>query len=71
MHVKMGTQLTQSAIGAKAKWAEMWCNPHHASFAEYFVAFAVVEGISFSGSFVPSPGLSNVVDCTLWPAHQP
>jgi ribonucleotide reductase beta subunit family protein with ferritin-like domain len=42
---------TMPAIGAKAKWAEMWCNSKHASFAKHLIAFAVVEGIFFSGSF--------------------
>jgi hypothetical protein len=53
------------ATGAKAKWAEMWCNPQHgASFIECLVAFAVVEGIFFLVPSVPSSGLSNVV-CSL------
>jgi ribonucleoside-diphosphate reductase subunit M2 len=42
---------TVPTIGAKAKWAEMWCNSQHALFAEHLIAFAVVEGIFFSGSF--------------------
>jgi ribonucleotide reductase beta subunit family protein with ferritin-like domain len=29
----------------------MWCNSQHASFAKHLIAFAVVEGIFFSGSF--------------------
>ncbi len=42
---------TMPYVSAKAKWAEMWCNPQNAPFAERLVAFAVVEGIFFSGSF--------------------
>jgi len=42
---------TMPAVAAKAKWAELWCNPNHASFAERLVAFTVIEGIFFSGSF--------------------
>lgn len=37
-------------IKAKAKWALKWINSRE-SFAERLVAFAVVEGIFFSGSF--------------------
>ncbi len=39
------------AIKRKADWALKWTNPENASFAERLVAFAVVEGIFFSGSF--------------------
>jgi ribonucleotide reductase beta subunit family protein with ferritin-like domain len=42
---------TMPTIGAKVKWAEMWCNSQHASFAKHLIIFAVVEGIFFSGSF--------------------
>jgi ribonucleoside-diphosphate reductase subunit M2 len=38
-------------IQEKAEWALKWCNPDYASFAERLVAFAIVEGIFFSGSF--------------------
>lgn len=38
------------AIGKKAKWAMKWIN-NSRSFGERLVAFAVVEGIFFSGSF--------------------
>lgn len=39
------------AVKNKALWAIKWMDPHSASFAERLVAFAVVEGIFFSGSF--------------------
>ena len=42
---------TMTTIGTKAKWAEIWCNSQHASFAKHLITFAVVEGIFFSGSF--------------------
>ena len=35
----------------KADWARKWAHEEHASFAERLVAFAVVEGLFFSGSF--------------------
>ena len=35
----------------KATWAQRWIESETASFAERLVAFAVVEGIFFSGSF--------------------
>jgi ribonucleoside-diphosphate reductase beta chain len=35
----------------KAQWALKWLDDERASFAERLVAFAVVEGIFFSGSF--------------------
>jgi ribonucleotide reductase beta subunit family protein with ferritin-like domain len=38
---------TMPAIGAKAKWSEMWCNLQPASFAECLITFAIVEGIFF------------------------
>lgn len=38
------------SIKQKAKWAMKWINSRE-SFAERLVAFAVVEGIFFSGSF--------------------
>ena len=38
------------AIGKKADWARKWISSHQ-SFAQRLVAFAVVEGIFFSGSF--------------------
>jgi ribonucleoside-diphosphate reductase subunit M2 len=41
---------TMPAIGAKAKWAEIWCNSQHASFAKTLVTLAAVEGIFFSSS---------------------
>lgn len=42
---------TMPAIQRKAEWALQWCDPERSSFAERLVAFAVVEGIFFSGSF--------------------
>ena len=38
-------------IKRKAEWAIKWMNPEKSSFAERVVAFSVVEGIFFSGSF--------------------
>ena len=38
-------------VKKKADWAMEWMAPSKASFAERVVAFAVVEGIFFSGSF--------------------
>ena len=38
-------------IKRKAEWAMKWMNPKKSSFAERVVAFSVVEGIFFSGSF--------------------
>jgi ribonucleotide reductase beta subunit family protein with ferritin-like domain len=38
---------TMPTIGTKVKWAEMWYNSQHASFAEHLITFAVVEGIFF------------------------
>ncbi len=49
-------------IGAKAKWAEMWCNSQHALFPECLVTFAVLaEGIFSPVPSVKFFGLSNVV----------
>jgi ribonucleoside-diphosphate reductase subunit M2 len=42
---------TVPCVQRKANWALQWCNPEHASFAERCIAFCVVEGIFFSGSF--------------------
>ena len=42
---------TVPCVMKKAKWALQWANREFASFAERLVAFAVVEGIFFSGSF--------------------
>lgn len=42
---------TIPCIKRKADWAMKWMNPETASFAERLIAFAVVEGIFFSGSF--------------------
>lgn len=38
-------------IGAKARWALRWFDRSRATFAERVVAFAVVEGVFFSGAF--------------------
>jgi ribonucleoside-diphosphate reductase subunit M2 len=42
---------TMPAIERKGQWALQWCDPTRNSFAERLVAFAIVEGIFFSGSF--------------------
>ncbi len=42
---------TIPSVGKKAKWAIKWINDEESSFAKRVVAFAVVEGIFFSGSF--------------------
>jgi len=38
-------------VAQKAKWAQKWINHGSASFATRLVAFAIVEGVFFSGSF--------------------
>jgi ribonucleoside-diphosphate reductase beta chain len=42
---------TIPCVKRKADWAIKWMDPKNASFAERLVAFAVVEGVFFSGSF--------------------
>jgi ribonucleotide reductase beta subunit family protein with ferritin-like domain len=42
---------TVPCIRRKAEWAMKWFDRDNASFAERLVAFSVVEGIFFSGSF--------------------
>jgi len=42
---------TIPAIQKKADWAKQWLNAAEADFATRLVAFAVVEGIFFSGAF--------------------
>jgi len=42
---------TIPAIQKKAEWAMQWLNAKNADFATRLVAFAVVEGIFFSGAF--------------------
>ncbi len=42
---------TIPCIEKKAKWALKWLNDQKTTFAERLVAFSVVEGIFFSGSF--------------------
>jgi ribonucleoside-diphosphate reductase subunit M2 len=43
---------TVPCVKRKANWALRWCDADHASFAERMIAFAAVEGIFFSGSFL-------------------
>ena len=43
--------MTIPAIQKKAEWAKQWLDAKEANFATRLVAFAVVEGIFFSGSF--------------------
>lgn len=43
--------ITIPAIQKKADWAKQWLNAKEADFATRLVAFAVVEGIFFSGAF--------------------
>lgn len=42
---------TIPCVKQKAEWAMKWMDPAKATFAERLVAFAVVEGVFFSGSF--------------------
>jgi hypothetical protein len=42
---------TIPSVGRKARWAQKWMGGSNESFATRLVAFAVVEGIFFSGSF--------------------
>lgn len=42
---------TIPCVSKKAKWAQKWMDREKSTFAERLVAFAVVEGIFFSGSF--------------------
>lgn len=42
---------TLPAIQKKARWAMQWTDRSRATFAERLVAFAIVEGVFFSGSF--------------------
>jgi ribonucleoside-diphosphate reductase beta chain len=42
---------TFESIKAKGQWALKWTSRDHATFGERLVAFACVEGISFSSSF--------------------
>jgi len=42
---------TIPCVKRKAEWAMKWMDPNKATFAERLVAFAVVEGVFFSGSF--------------------
>ena len=42
---------TFKSIEAKGRWALKWTSRDHATFGERLVAFACVEGISFSSSF--------------------
>ena len=40
-----------AAIRRKADWCLKWINDHEAPFAQRLIAFAIVEGVFFSGSF--------------------
>jgi ribonucleotide reductase beta subunit family protein with ferritin-like domain len=40
-----------AAIKQKANWALAWCNAKTNTFAERLIAFAIVEGVFFSGAF--------------------
>ena len=42
---------TLPVVKKKAEWAMKWINDKNASFAQLLVAFSVVEGVFFSGSF--------------------
>jgi ribonucleoside-diphosphate reductase beta chain len=42
---------TIPCVKRKADWAMKWMDPEKSTFAERLVAFAVVEGVFFSGSF--------------------
>jgi len=42
---------TIPCVKRKAEWALKWMDPDTATFAERLVAFAIVEGVFFSGSF--------------------
>jgi len=42
---------TIPCIGQKANWARKWISNQDASFAQRLVAFALVEGLHFSGAF--------------------
>ena len=42
---------TIPCIAKKAQWALDWINNEQSSFVERLIAFAIVEGIFFSGSF--------------------
>lgn len=39
------------AIGEKAEWCIRWINNREAPFSQRLIAFAIVEGVFFSGSF--------------------
>ena len=42
---------TLPCVTKKAEWALAWCDSRHRTFAECLIAFAVIEGIFFSGAF--------------------
>lgn len=42
---------TIPCVKRKAEWAMKWMDPNRATFAERLIAFAVIEGVFFSGSF--------------------
>ena len=43
---------TIPCVKRKALWAKKWIDNENASFALRLIAFAIVEGVFFSGSFV-------------------
>ena len=49
---------TIPSVKKKADWAMKWINDQSSTFGTRVIAFAAVEGIFFSGSFVPSFGLN-------------
>jgi ribonucleotide reductase beta subunit family protein with ferritin-like domain len=50
LHLFHATQ-TIPCVKLKADWAQKWMNPVHSTFPMRLVAFAIIEGIFFSGSF--------------------
>lgn len=42
---------TVPVVAKKGEWASRYANPNNATFAERLVAFAIFEGVFFSGSF--------------------
>ena len=53
---------TVPCVRKKADWALRWIE-ESSRFAERLVAFAVVEGIFFSGSSAPSSGSRSAGSC--------
>lgn len=50
LHLMRSLQ-TIPVVKKKGEWANRYANPENASFAERLVAFAIFEGVFFSGSF--------------------